>query len=99
MRLGRLKGGNRAVPIDVPNAAPRCKATSKRTKQPCRAAAMRGRAVCYHHGGRSRGPKTEDGRKRCGAAAFKHGRYTGERERRRLRTETLDAIRVLRRLK
>lgn len=31
-----------------------CTATSKRTKQPCRARAMRGGNVCYHHGGRSR---------------------------------------------
>lgn len=30
-----------------------CKATSKRTHQPCRARAMRGREVCYHHGGKS----------------------------------------------
>jgi hypothetical protein len=30
-----------------------CTATSKRTKQPCRARAMRGVNVCYHHGGRS----------------------------------------------
>ena len=28
-----------------------CTATSKRTKQPCRARAMRGMTVCYHHGG------------------------------------------------
>jgi hypothetical protein len=30
-----------------------CTATSKRTKKPCRARAMRGVNVCYHHGGRS----------------------------------------------
>jgi hypothetical protein len=30
-----------------------CTATSKRTKQPCRARAMHGMTVCYHHGGRS----------------------------------------------
>jgi hypothetical protein len=34
----------------VMHAAPRCTATSKRTRQPCRAAAVRGRTVCYHHG-------------------------------------------------
>src|SRR5262245_13261379 len=97
MRLGRLRGGGRAAPIEVANAAPRCTATSKRTKQRCRAAALRSRLVCYHHGGRSRGPTTEEGRKRCGAAAFKHGRYVGERERRKLRAETRAAIRALRR--
>ncbi|MBA3873881.1 MAG: hypothetical protein H0X30_32515 [Anaerolineae bacterium] len=31
-----------------------CTAMSKRTHQPCRARAMRGSEVCYHHGGRSR---------------------------------------------
>ncbi|MBZ0301141.1 MAG: hypothetical protein K8J31_15445 [Anaerolineae bacterium] len=30
-----------------------CTATSKRTKKPCRARAMCGRNVCYHHGGKS----------------------------------------------
>lgn len=30
-----------------------CTATSKRTHQPCRARAMRGVGVCYHHGGKS----------------------------------------------
>ena len=95
MRLGRLKDGGRAALISVANAAPRCRATSKRTGQPCKAAAMRGRPVCYHHGGRSRGPKTEQGRKRCGHAAFKHGRYVGERERRKLRAENREAIRAI----
>ena len=31
-----------------------CSATSKRTVQPCRARAMRGMNVCYHHGGASK---------------------------------------------
>jgi hypothetical protein len=97
MRLGRLRGGNRAVPIEVANAAPRCTATSKRTKQRCRAAAMRGRPVCYHHGARG-GPVTVEGQKRCAEAATKHGRYKGERERRKLRAETKDMIRSLRRV-
>ena len=30
-----------------------CPATSKRTKQPCRAKVMLGRTTCYHHGGKS----------------------------------------------
>lgn len=30
-----------------------CRATSKRTGQRCRARAMRGQDVCYHHGGAS----------------------------------------------
>jgi hypothetical protein len=31
---------------------PRCSATSKRTRQPCRAPAERGKAVCRFHGAR-----------------------------------------------
>ena len=31
-----------------------CTAHSKRTHQPCRARAMKGMNVCYHHGGKSR---------------------------------------------
>lgn len=44
-----------------------CSAISKRTGQPCKARAVKGRDVCYHHGGKSLE----------GAALpqFKHGRY------------------------
>ncbi|MEI4908302.1 HGGxSTG domain-containing protein, partial [Klebsiella pneumoniae] len=42
------------------NAAPRCGARSKRTGNPCRAAAMpNGR--CKVHGGKSTGPRTPEG--------------------------------------
>jgi len=41
---------------------------SKRTKQQCGAPAMRGKRVCKIHGGRSTGPKTENGRRRCAEA-------------------------------
>ena len=46
-----------------------CTATSKRTHQPCRANAMRGREVCYHHGGIT----TTQG---AANTAWKHGRYS-----------------------
>jgi hypothetical protein len=95
--LGKLRNGGRAAPIEVANASPGCSATSKRTKRACQARAMRGRKVCYHHGGRSRGPKTEDGRKRCAEAATKHGQYKGDRDRRKLRAETRATIGSLRR--
>ena len=35
---------------------------------------MRGKAVCYMHGGASSGPKTEQGRILCAAAKTVHGR-------------------------
>jgi len=45
-----------------------CTARSKRTGERCRAQAVAGRTVCYHHGGRSpAGPASP---------SFKHGRYS-----------------------
>ena len=55
---------------------PRCQAQSKRTKQQCRSPAIRGKRVCRIHGGRSTGPRTQQGQNRCGAARTIHGRET-----------------------
>ena len=55
-----------------------CQATSKRSRQRCKAPAMKGKAVCLTHGGRSTGPKTEAGRQRCAEAKTIHGRETRE---------------------
>jgi hypothetical protein len=61
--------------------APRCSATSKRTRERCKAPAVRGWSVCRFHGARGGGPRG----KRNGM--FKHGLYTNEavKERRLLR--------------
>ena len=71
-------------------AAPRCRARCRRSKLPCRAPAMRGKAVCRLHGGKGGGPKGERN------GAYRTGRYTAEAkaERRQLRT----LIQELRRL-
>ena len=53
--------------------APRCQAKSKRTKRQCAAPASRGKRVCRFHGGKSTGPKTLEGRKRCAQARTIHG--------------------------
>jgi hypothetical protein len=43
------------------------------------------------HGGKSTGPKTEEGKKRCGEARFVHGLYTKEaKERNRLFREVME---------
>jgi hypothetical protein len=55
-----------------------CQATSKRSRQRCKAPAMRGRKVCKYHGGLSRGATTEVGRQRCGGAKTIHCRETRE---------------------
>ena len=39
-------------------------------------AALTGKRVCMFHGGKSRGPVTEDGRKRCAIAKTVHGYET-----------------------
>ena len=54
----------------------RCQAMSKRTKLQCGAPAMRGKTCCRIHGGKSTGPRTEAGRKRCAAARTVYGNET-----------------------
>jgi hypothetical protein len=50
------------------HAAPRCTAKSKRTKEQCRAPAVRGWTVCRMHGARGGAPTGErNGRYRHGA--------------------------------
>ena len=70
-----------------------CSAHSKRTKQRCGAAAMRGKAVCRAHGGLSRGPVTAEGRRRCALAKTIHGHET--RQARRERSVELSRLAVL----
>jgi hypothetical protein len=53
-----------------------CQATSKRSRQRCKAPAMKGKAVCRTHGGLSTGCKTEAGRQRCAEAKKSHGNET-----------------------
>ena len=55
-----------------------CQAMSKRSRQRCKAPAMKGKQVCKTHGGRSTGPKTQAGRQRCAEAKTIHGRETRE---------------------
>jgi len=55
-----------------------CQAMSKRSRQRCKAPAMKGKVVCRTHGGLSTGCKTEAGRLRCAEAKTIHGRETRE---------------------
>ena len=68
--------------------APRCTATSKRTRKPCQAPAVRGWSVCRFHGARGDAPRGQAN------GAYRHGLYTAQaaEERRRLR-ELLDQVR------
>ena len=78
-------------------SCPRCQALSKRgNKQQCMAPAIKGKNVCRFHGGKSAGPVTEQGRKRCAAAKTIHGRET--RAKRRVRATKLGELRDLEKL-
>ena len=56
-----------------------CNAKSKRTKQQCRAPAIKGKTKCRFHGGRSTGPRTPEGKARVAAAHTIHGRETRQK--------------------
>ena len=70
-----------------------CQAKSKRSQQQCLAPAIKSKSVCRIHGGRSSGPRTQEGRKRCGAAKTVHGRET--RSKRAKRRQKLAELKVL----
>jgi hypothetical protein len=53
-----------------------CSAKSKRSQERCRNPAIKGKTKCKHHGGRSTGCKTPEGKARQIAANTKHGRET-----------------------
>jgi hypothetical protein len=55
-----------------------CQATSKRSRQRCKAPAMREKKLCKFHGGLNRGATSEEGRKRCAQVKTIHGRETRE---------------------
>ena len=75
---------------------PRCQAKSKRSQQQCRSPAIRGKRVCRIHGGRSTGPRTQQGRNLCGAAKTLHGRET--RAIRAKRQQALAELKLLERM-
>lgn len=56
----------------------RCGAKT-RAGTPCQRAAVKRTGRCTRHGGKSTGPKTEEGRARIAAAHITHGRYTKEK--------------------
>lgn len=75
-----LKSGNK--PLDL-QTLPKCTATAKSTGMRCGNPAMKGKRVCYIHGGRSPGAPAGN------QNALKHGRYTAEAIAERQRTRIL----------
>ena len=56
-----------------------CNALSKRTRQRCKAPAIKGKTKCRFHGGLSTGAKTVQGRAKIAAAHTVHGRETRQK--------------------
>jgi hypothetical protein len=54
----------------------RCQALSRRSKEQCKKPALKGKRVCDFHGGKSTGPRTEEGKARIAQAHTTHGRET-----------------------
>jgi hypothetical protein len=54
---------------------------------------MRGKRVCRVHGGKSTGPRSEQGRERCAAAKTIHGWET--RQKRQIRAEKFRGMKIL----
>ena len=71
----------------------RCQALSKRSKLQCKNAALKEKHVCRFHGGKSKGPVTNDGKKRCADAKTVHGRET--REKRKKRSAKFKEMKIL----
>jgi len=64
-----LNNGNK--PLDL-RTLPRCYATAKSTGRRCGNPAMKGKMVCYIHGGKSKGAPIGN------RNALKHGNFTAE---------------------
>lgn len=56
----------------------KCEAKAKSTGQRCKNVAMRGKRVCYLHGGKSTGAKTPEGKRRSKYARLQHGDYSAQ---------------------
>ncbi len=68
-----LKNNN---PQGDPSTAPRCGAKTRKGT-PCKAPAMKN-GRCRMHGGKSTGPRTQEGLERSRKARWKHGYYSRE---------------------
>ncbi len=53
-----------------------CKGQSSRTKLQCAKPALKGKKVCQFNGGKSTGPKTQEGKDRIRRAPWKYGEET-----------------------
>lgn len=57
---------------------PKCQARAKSTGEKCKNVAVKGKRVCYLHGGKSTGAKTERGKMLSKYARLSHGDYSAQ---------------------
>jgi len=69
---------------------PKCQAKAKSTGEKCRNVAVKGKRVCYLHGGKSTGAKTEAGKRRSKYARLQHGEYSEQVKTNRRRLKALN---------
>jgi len=62
---------------------PKCQAKAKSTGQRCKNVVIKGKRVCYLHGGKSTGPKTERGKLLSKYARLTHEDYSAQVKRNR----------------
>ncbi len=57
---------------------PKCQARAKSTGKKCKNVAVKGKRVCYLHGGKSTGAKTDRGKLLSKYARLRHGDYSAQ---------------------
>jgi hypothetical protein len=75
------RSGQRTLGLETrfgPNWPGRRCLAKTRQGSACQKPALKGKSRCQLHGGKSTGPKTEEGRARISALHYKHGRRTKE---------------------
>jgi hypothetical protein len=77
-----LPQGSKARRLDFRDM-PKCQAKAKSTGQRCKNVAIKGKRVCYLHGGKSTGAKTEQGKIRSKYARLRYGDYSAQVKRNR----------------
>lgn len=71
---------------------PKCQARAKSTGQRCKNIAMKGKRVCYIHGGKSTGAKTAEGKLRSKYARLRHGNYSAQAKESRRKLRWLNRV-------
>jgi hypothetical protein len=69
---------------------PKCQARAKSTGKKCKNVAVKGKRVCYLHGGKSTGAKTDRGKLLSKYARLRHGDYSAQVKENRMKLNALN---------